>query len=206
MRRPFFLDMNTYYLVRHAHADWVPDESRSLSAQGMRDAERLAGLLRPLPITAFYSSPYRRAEQTIAPAAAALDLPITLAPGLRERALGDFGGDTFQTAVRTTWENPDFAYPGGETNRAARQRGLIFMEKLQARHTGDHIVLGTHGNLLALIMQGYDPTLGYTFWAGLTMPDLIRLVLDGNALVRYDRLWPPAAEPATQDTKGEQRT
>lgn len=57
----------TLLLVRHAHADWQPDETRPLSEVGRRDAARVAGVLSPLAPTSIYSSPYRRARQTVEP-------------------------------------------------------------------------------------------------------------------------------------------
>ena len=44
-----------------------------------------------------------------------------------------------------------------------------------AAHPGQQIVIGTHGNLLALILQRYDPSVGFTFWSKLAMPDAYRL-------------------------------
>ena len=52
--------MTSFLLVRHAYAPWSPDEMRSLSSDGELEADRLAQQLSALPITAVYSSPYRR--------------------------------------------------------------------------------------------------------------------------------------------------
>ena len=44
----------TFLLVRHAHAEWVPNEMRPLSVKGSRDAERVARILAPLsPVDSF---------------------------------------------------------------------------------------------------------------------------------------------------------
>ena len=37
--------MAIIYLIRHAHIFWTPDENRPLSAQGSRDAIRVADAL-----------------------------------------------------------------------------------------------------------------------------------------------------------------
>jgi 2,3-bisphosphoglycerate-dependent phosphoglycerate mutase len=53
--------------------------------------------------------------------------------------------------------------------------------------------LGTHGNLLALIVHAYLPAHGYAFWRSLTMPDVVRLQLastGGHARAPVlERLW-----------------
>lgn len=33
--------MSVFYVVRHAHAKWIPDENRPLSEQGFQDARRI---------------------------------------------------------------------------------------------------------------------------------------------------------------------
>ncbi|MBN1246110.1 MAG: histidine phosphatase family protein, partial [Anaerolineae bacterium] len=141
-------------LVRHAHANWSPDEMRPLSSAGAREARRVSWLLRQRreatvpPISLVISSPSLRARQTVAPLAAHLDLPLTIEIDLRERALGQDLGDVaaFRAAVRATWEDASFSLPGGETNSAAQARGVAVLEACHLNHGGEHIVLGTHGN------------------------------------------------------------
>jgi 2,3-bisphosphoglycerate-dependent phosphoglycerate mutase len=167
--------MSIFYLVRHAHADWTPDENRPLSTKGRMDAERVADVLRQFPVTAIYSSPARRARQTIAPLAAQLDLPIHTLPELRERQLSGGAVEDFFAAVEATWTDPTFVHPGGESNAAAQQRGIDAILTLQEQHPTEHIALATHGNLLALLLQHFDPSINYAFWKSLTMPDIYRL-------------------------------
>jgi phosphohistidine phosphatase SixA len=68
-------------LVRHAAAgersEWRGDDrERPLDTAGTAQADALVALLEPLPITAIYSSPYRRCVQTIEPLASVRGLPI----------------------------------------------------------------------------------------------------------------------------------
>ncbi len=164
--------MTTLYLVRHAHADWSPDESRPLSARGQRDAEMVAEVLAAWPITAIYASSARRASDTVAPLARRLNLPIAVCDDLRERKLSDAPVDDFLGAVRATWAEPERALPGGESNRAAQWRGLAVVRLIEERHPTGHVAVATHGNLLALILQHFDPSIGFDFWRSLSMPDI----------------------------------
>jgi 2,3-bisphosphoglycerate-dependent phosphoglycerate mutase len=181
--------MRTLYLVRHAHADWNPDENRSLSARGFKSAQRVADLLQSYPICAIYSSPFQRAQQTIAPLATQLGLAIHIEPDLRERELGKGTFGDFLLAVEATWRDPQFAHPGGESNLVAQRRGLVVVKRLQEQHQTEHLVLSTHGNLLALILQAFDPSVDFTFWKAMTMPDIYSLTWNqsGEAIAR--RLW-----------------
>jgi 2,3-bisphosphoglycerate-dependent phosphoglycerate mutase len=177
------------YLVRHAHADYVPDEQRPLSARGVADAGRVARLLGQFPIRAIYASPYRRSWQTVQSLAGRLGLPLHFEPDLRERTLGRFPAELeFLDAVRRTWEDPAFAHPGGEPNAAAQRRGVAVVQRLLARHGGQEIVVASHGNLLALVLQHFDPGVGYGFWEALTLPDVYELRVEGDAAT-FSRLW-----------------
>lgn len=172
--------MTTFYLVRHAHANWIPDENRPLSAQGKQDAGWVANKLRPFPITAIYSSPFRRAYQTVEPLAKRLKLPIQTLPDLRERHLADQPVEDFTAAIGAVWHDPTFAYPGGEPHITAQQRGLAVLNALRQQHATDQIVLGTHGTLMTLILQHFEPTIGYEFWQTLRMPDIYSLQLSAT--------------------------
>src|SRR4030042_6758854 len=74
--------MTIFYLSRHAHADWTPDEQRPLSSKGQEDAQRLTDLLCDIPISRIYSSPFQRARQTVAPMACRFKLPFQHEPDL----------------------------------------------------------------------------------------------------------------------------
>ena len=181
--------MSVFYLVRHAHAVWVPAEDRPLSDEGQRGALRVAQVLRLYPLTAIYASPARRAQQTVEPLAKQLGLPVHVAPELAERVLCAGAVDDFWGAVRATWDDFTFAHPGGETNTAAQRRGVDLVERLIAASPEGHVVLGTHGNLLALVLNDYDPAIGYPFWQALTMPDVYRLEVGADDSVLIERLF-----------------
>jgi len=147
--------MTTFYLVRHAHADWSPDENRPLSAQGSKDAIRLADILANHPVDLIYSSPATRARQTIIPFAERAGLQIHVEPDLRERKLGNKNFENFFEAVEVTWRDPLFSHPGGETSAEAQKRGLAVIKRLLAKGLDEAIVLSTHGNLMALVLQDF---------------------------------------------------
>ena len=185
--------MTILYLVRHAPADYVPDEQQPLSAQGRAKAERVADLLDQAPIRAIYASPYRRAWQTVEPLAGRLGLPLHIEPDLRERTLGRFPAELdFVAAVRLTWEDPAFAHPGGEANAAAQRRGVAVVQRLLARHPGQQIVVATHGNLMALVLQHFDPDVDFEFWQTLDMPDVYELRAEGD-VASFTRMWQEGA-------------
>jgi len=181
--------MNIIYLVRHAHANWTPDENRPLSSQGHQDAIKISHILQQYPVRAIYSSPYTRALQTIEPLASCLNLPVQIEAGLRERELGNTMREDFLKAVEKTWNDPGFAYPKGETNSSAQKRGMAVIRRLQNQFTSEQLVLSTHGNLMALLLQVYDPGINFAFWKSLTMPDIYSLHFMEGGKVEMNRLW-----------------
>lgn len=182
--------MTVFYVIRHAYAVWAPEEQRPLSSKGHEDARRVAELLCDLPITRIFSSPYQRARQTVEPLAMQLDLPIQVEPDLRERKLGDeVKGDDFLTSVRKTWQDPTFFLPGGESNAAGQLRGVAVVQRLREQFPYEHLVLSTHGNLMALILQHYDPGVDYIFWKALTMPDIYSMSFFQAGKPVISRLW-----------------
>lgn len=176
-------------MVRHAHAKWTPDENRPLSPQGFEDAKRVADVLGEYPIRAIYSSPERRAYQTISPLAEKIGIKIKVEIDLRERKLGDEMFDDFFGAVKSTWQNPSFAHPGGESSAEAQRRGLALVKRLQAEVPNEAVVLSTHGNLMALILQAFDPSIDFAFWKSLTMPDVYSLKINPPGMASIQKIW-----------------
>lgn len=187
--------MPALYLIRHAHADWQPSDDRPLSAQGLRQAQRVDRVLEAVRPEVIYSSPARRAMQTVQPIAERRGLAIRLEPDLRERELSSEPVGHFDDAVRATWSSFDFAYPGGETNRAAQERALAVLRRLARSHT-EPVIVGTHGNLLALVLAAVDASLGFDFWHALSFPDIFRLELE-EPLEKscFERIWTDGVEP-----------
>ena len=181
--------MNTFYLVRHAHVDWTPDENRSLSERGHQDAKRAAEILLKFPISVIYSSPYLRARQTIAPLSSRLEIDVEIEADLRERRLSEGSVGDFLKAVEATWEDFTFAHPGGEPNSAAQQRGVAVLSRLDQRHQADHIVISTHGNLLAMMLHHFEPSIDLNFWKSMSFPDIYKLKIKPGGQAIILRMW-----------------
>ncbi len=180
--------MASFLLIRHAEAAWSPDPMRPLTAAGREAAEDLAVRLDATPVEAICSSPYRRALETVAPLARRRGLPVEELADLRERELGCPAGLAFDAAVAATLADPDLAHAGGETSRCAQQRAVSLVEALAARRSGGPLVLSTHGNWITLLLNHFDPDVGFDFWKALRFPDVHRLELDGSGSGCFERV------------------
>jgi 2,3-bisphosphoglycerate-dependent phosphoglycerate mutase len=181
--------MTTYYLVRHAHADWKAEENRPLSAQGIAESNHIAEILEKYPISAIYSSPFTRAYETILPLSTRICKPITIEPSLRERNIGRSTLEDFFKTVEALWRDPLLSFPEGESNYVAQQRVLGFLKNIQNENITEHIVLSTHGNLLTLILQYYDASIDYNFWKAMTIPDIYELGSNQVGDMSIRKLW-----------------
>lgn len=183
------------YFVRHAHSTYTPEElTRPLSEKGMRDARRVTRILESENLDHVVSSPFLRAVQTVEGTAASLNQDVILIHGFKERLLSSEPLDDFQGAIRKVWEEPSFHWEGGESNVDAQKRGVAAMLELLKEYEGKRVAVGTHGNIMVLIMNYFDPRYGLAFWESLDLPDVYRLTFDGVDLVQVSRLWEPRSE------------
>jgi 2,3-bisphosphoglycerate-dependent phosphoglycerate mutase len=174
-------------LVRHARAvavgtpPWdVRDDERPLTGEGLRDADELAFELDRYLFSAVYSSPYARSVQTVTPAAARRFLEVQLLDDLRERPLAGGPSDDWAELQARGWADPDFAAPGGESSRVAQLRGMRVLDLLRARHAvGGRLLVGSHGNLISLILQALEPGVDHAFHLAMPMPAVFHLQHDG---------------------------
>ena len=172
-------------LVRHAEpvpfgTPDVHDDDRPLTDDGRSAADDLATELDGWEVTAIYSSPYARAVQTVAVLAERRGLPVQLIDDLRERRLSTEPHDEWRVTLERSWSDADFELPGGESSRTAQRRAIAILDLLRTRHAdGGRIVLGSHGNLISLILQALQPEVGYDFNMAMPMPALYRLTHDG---------------------------
>jgi 2,3-bisphosphoglycerate-dependent phosphoglycerate mutase len=172
-------------LIRHAEAvpvgtGPITDDERPLTDAGRMAAAELAIELEPYRVTAIYSSPYLRALQTVAPLARARGLDVQQLADLRERRLSPDPVDDWRGTLERGWLDPDFALPDGESGRVAQRRAIGTLDLLRSRHPdGGRIVLGSHGNLIGLILQALEPEVDFAFHMAMPNPALYRLTHDG---------------------------
>ncbi|MGW6192682.1 histidine phosphatase family protein [Bacillus cereus] len=181
--------MTTIYFVRHAHSTYTKEErERSLSEKGWLDAQNITSLLKDEKVDVVISSPYERAIQTVEGIANANKLSIQLEEDLRERLLSKEPVEDFYDAIQKVWEDWTFAYEGGESNDVAQRRAVLCMQNIMGKYKGKNIVIGTHRNIMVLIMNYFDSKYDFQFWKTLHMPDVYKLTFNSDRLVYAERI------------------
>jgi 2,3-bisphosphoglycerate-dependent phosphoglycerate mutase len=172
-------------LVRHAEpmpfgTPDVADDDRPLTDAGREAALELAAELDGWEITAIYSSPYARSVETVTVLAQRRGMSVQLLDDLRERRHDVEQHDDWRETLERAWTDADYARPGGESSRDAQHRAIRILDLLRVRHPdGGRLVLGSHGNLISLILQALEPGVGFDFHMAMPTPALYRLTHDG---------------------------
>ncbi|GEL04908.1 histidine phosphatase family protein [Rummeliibacillus stabekisii] len=182
--------MTNLFFVRHAHSSYTPDElNRPLSEKGFSDATLVTRLLKTEGIDVVLSSPYKRAVQTVEGIAEYIHTDIGIIEGFKERTLTAVPSNDFAFAIAKVWEDYNFSWEGGESNVVAQKRGIEATYKILDNYKDKNVVIGTHGNIMVLIMNFFDRQYNFSFWQNLDMPDIFKLSFDGKVLRNVERIW-----------------
>ncbi len=166
-------------LVRHATSvppvEGGPDEyERPLTDEGHAQAAALAAALVSAGPVRFVSSPYRRALETIAPAAAGLGLAVEPRHELREWDSGLRPTPDWARHYRMAWRHPDHAKPGSESHAALAARATAALTALADGPTP--VVVGSHGTFVARALHAFGRTeVDDEFWLAMPMPAVYHL-------------------------------
>lgn len=184
--------MANVYFVRHAQPNFDnhDDLTRELSPKGLRDAVRVTEFFADIRIDAVYSSPFRRAVDTVRGVAQARGLDIGLIDDLRERRVDGGWIEDFDSFARRQWSDFDYRLPGGESLGQVQRRSVAALERLTADNPGRNIVIGSHGTSLSTIINHYDPGFGYADFLEIQnrMPWIVLLIFDENGYVKRSSL------------------
>lgn len=155
-------------LIRHGETAW----NRELRFQGHADvplndigheqARRLGlRLASETAVQHILSSDLMRAQQTAAPGAQQLSLPVVTSAALREQFFGVAEGmrsDEIQSQHPRAWEEwlefrEDHAMPEGETPREFHTRIIAALGNIAAAHKGQYLIVVTHGGVLDMVWR-----------------------------------------------------
>lgn len=188
--------IQTYiYLVRHGESPKkeLNERTRGLTEKGRRDADRVTELLKDEGIDVLISSPYERAVLTIAPLANFYGKKIVVYEHLKEcmflsknKVISD---RDLKPLVKKMFSDPNCSLPGGETRADCQRRSVAVLKELLKNFKGQNIVIGTHGLVMTLMMNYFDPTYGHEFLMQATKPDIYRMAFNGEKLIDVKRVW-----------------
>ena len=154
-------------VVRHGQTAWNAEQrflGRSdiaLDEAGMRQVERVSRFLKPIPLSAAFSSPLCRATQTASAILQGRDLPLQQDPRLAELDQGDLEGKKVNLLLSqhgeffAAWQNDPATcrIPGGESFPECQARGVeAFTEIARRGPPGAPILIVTHNMLIRAVV------------------------------------------------------
>lgn len=179
--------MTTIYFIRHAEPNLNnhDDMTRELTPKGMRDSKFVTRFLSDKNIDIIFSSPYKRAIDTIRDFSEANGLEIQIVDDFRERKVDSCWIEDFSAFCKAQWADFDYKLSDGETLREVQMRNVDALKRLLIDHRDKNIVIGTHGTALSTMINFYDKKFGYSDFEKIKdrMPWVVRFTFrDGICL------------------------
>jgi broad specificity phosphatase PhoE len=173
--------MSSLILVRHslpAIDPCVASHHWPLSPEGRQRCRPLARALAPYLPAAFFSSREPKAAETAALVARELGVSFAPRAGLHEHTRHTaewLSAEGFQAAIRGLFERPAEVVWGEESADAAHARFAAAIEALLAEQPAGHVVVFTHGTVLALYAARSAGLDAHAFWRRLKLPAVVVL-------------------------------
>lgn len=187
--------MTEIYFIRHAEPDHsvVDDGQRPLTSKGLKDASNLVNYFNAIDISSIYSSPYKRAIQTVKPIAENKSITIQIRESLKERISNTNWIDNTEdlnTHVRQMWQKPDMGIDGGESIRSVQERNIRELALILKETKNKKSIIGTHGTALATMISYYRKTFSgddFLKFIG-KMPYIIRMCFNDDSLEEMEEM------------------
>ena len=179
--------MNRIYFVRHAKPDFSvhDDLTRPLAEEGVINSKKICEFLEGKNINRIYSSPYKRAIDTIKELSQTLNIEIEIINDFRERKISDVWIEDFNSFSKNQWDNFEYKLNGGESLKEVQDRNVKALHKILNENSNKNIVIGTHGTALSTIINYYDDTFDYLSFTKIKdiMPFILCMEFDGTKIL-----------------------
>jgi probable phosphoglycerate mutase len=154
-----------------------------LNDEGNAQAQALAERLGAEKITAVYSSPLERCQETAAPVAERLGLGLRTLEGVKETDCGDWTKQPLEELCKLElWAQVQihpsgFRFPNGESMLEIQARMVAALDELQRRHVGETIAVFSHSDPIKLAI---------VFYAGMPLDLFQRLEVSPASISELD--------------------
>jgi len=184
-------EMTTVYFIRHAEADNSVRDGRirPLTEKGMNDRALVTTFLQDKNIDVVFSSPFKRAVDTLADFAAQNCFEIRTVEDFRERKSDNNMGKQntdFAAFMEKQWADFNYTFSDGECLSDVQKRNIAALNNILLENKGKNIVIGTHGTSLSTIINYYDKAYGFKDFMNMVniLPWVVRMdFIDCNCVV-----------------------
>ncbi|SKC66274.1 histidine phosphatase family protein [Maledivibacter halophilus] len=176
--------MTRIYFVRHSKPDFSikDDLNRPLCEEGIRACKKITEYLSDKRIHKVYSSPFKRAVDTIKDFADRFEFEIEKVEDLRERKVADIWIEDFNEFAKKQWEDFNYKLSNGENLNEVQTRNINVIHKILKSNADKNIVIGTHGTALSTIINYYDKSFDYSVFSRIKNLMLFIVFIDFEGL------------------------
>lgn len=182
--------MTTIYFVRHAQPDLSQRDElhRPLTPKGREDSIKLSEFFCNEPIDYVYSSPFRRAVETIKPLAERYKKTIYVEKDFRERKIDDEWIDDYDDFIQRQWTDFMYRRRNGECLQTVQDRNIAATNMLLLKHMNKSVVVGSHENALGTIIKYYTKNFGFREFMRVRdlRPWIVRFTFNGVECVNVE--------------------
>lgn len=182
--------MAKVYFVRHAKPDFSikDDLTRPLSKEGINDCRKIIELLSDKGVTKAFSSPYKRAIDTIKDFTEGLNLKINIIEDFRERKVDNIWIEDFNKFAKEQWNDFNYKLSEGESLDEVRERNINALMHILKENKDENIVIASHGTALSTIINHYNKKFDYTEFERIKdlMPFIVCFTFDGQAIINIE--------------------
>ena len=179
--------MTNIWFVRHAEPNYGnhDDASRELTEKGQGDTALVTAFLQDKGISAVYSSPYKRAVDTVREFAEQQGFKIEIVEDFRERRVDNCWIEDFKGFCKKQWEDFSYKLSDGECLREVQTRNIAALKDLLKRYAGKNVVVGSHGTALSTLINYYDKSFGHAQFEEIRglMPWVVQFRFEGEDCV-----------------------
>lgn len=187
--------MSRLVLIRHSQPEkdaTIQASDWRLSHRGRQSCELLAEAMNAYGLTRLISSVEPKAVETAQRTARFMRIPSEIALGLHEHDRSNVGyipeGEKFSQIVKQLFDNRDEKVFGAETAHQALEQFSTAVDGLIKQYVDEVLGLVTHGTVMSLFVAAHNSVDGYSFWARLTLPCIVRLDLPSMRLTDENSL------------------
>lgn len=177
--------MSKVYFIRHSIRDisYKHDESAPLTEDGVRLAQGLIEMFKDKEIAGIFSSPYKRALDTVTPIAENKGLKIEVVDNFYERTVGEWI-DNFSEFAKNQWDDFNYKLENGESLKEVRERIVPVFKHLVDQSDGDIIICGHGTSFSVLFHELTNGNFGYKEFSEMQMPDVFEYEVESTSISR----------------------
>lgn len=182
--------MRKVYFVRHAKPDFSvhDDLTRPLIEEAFEDCKMVTRFLSDKGITKVYSSPYKRAIDTVKHFAESIDLEIEIIDDFRERKIDDVWIEDFNDFAKRQWEDFEYKLAEGECLSQVQKRNVKALMGILEDNPEGNLVVGSHGTALGTIINYFNKEFDYNHFERIKhiMPFIVGFTFEGKDIVNIE--------------------